>query len=209
VAARVGLAKDDVIATAVALADKNGFDNVTLSSVARTLGIRSQSLYAHVDALAGLRRELQLRAFRLLGERIREAVAGLSRRDAIVAWATAVDRFDREHPGLAEARNRAAGRDAQLRKAVREAEALPKELIRSYDIGEEDAMHYDRMVWSALYGFEDLRTAGRFRAPIDPDETLRRLIGALADDLERRERALRAARRHARVAGNGAATKRR
>jgi hypothetical protein len=170
-----------------------GFEQVTLSEVARELGIRSQSLYAHVDALAGLRREVQLRSFQMLVVRIDEALAGLTKRAAMIAWATSVARFDAEHPGLFTARTHTVAADPELLAAVRRAEATPQALIRSFGIAEEDAVHYDRMVWSALYGFEALRQGDRFRSSIDADETLVRLITALVLDIERHARATRAA----------------
>ena len=208
-AARVGLSREDVIGVAVALADEQGFDAVTISQVARKLGVRSQSIYAHVDGLAGLRREVQLRAFQLLGIRIREAVVGLSPRDAMVAWPMAVARFDSEHPGMYAARIAPPGDDALLLRMVADAEAIPQALIRSFGLSEDEALHRDRMVWAALYGYEALRRAGRFRTSVDPDVTLHKLVEALASDLERTAKTTAGAARQAAAPTPGPARRRR
>jgi AcrR family transcriptional regulator len=181
----VGLGKSDVVDAAVEIADQQGFEAVTISNVAKKLGVRSQSIYAHVDALAGLRRQVKIRAYQLLSIRIRESVLGLSPREAMVAWPMAVSQFDREHPGLFAARLAASGddHDPELVAALDDAESVPKALVRSFGLDERESLHRDRMTWAALYGYEALRQANRFRSAVDPEETLRKLVQALADDL--------------------------
>ena len=61
-AARRGVTTDQVVAAALAVLDEAGrVTDVRPAAVAKRLGIRSQSLYAHVDGGAGLRRLLALR----------------------------------------------------------------------------------------------------------------------------------------------------
>jgi hypothetical protein len=55
----VGLDKADVLEMAATIADELGSDELTLSRLAERLGVRSQSLYAHVDGQSGLRRDLK------------------------------------------------------------------------------------------------------------------------------------------------------
>ena len=59
-ARKLGLQRERVIETAAALADQEGLEAVTLARVAAELGVRSPSLYSHVDGLAGLRRAIAL-----------------------------------------------------------------------------------------------------------------------------------------------------
>ena len=55
---RRGLSRAAVVETAARLADRDGYDALTLGAVAADAGVRPPSLYNHVDGLAGLRREL-------------------------------------------------------------------------------------------------------------------------------------------------------
>ncbi len=71
VATQVGLDHEAVIQAAAELADERGVDALTLAALATRLGIRSQSLYAHVDGLDGLLRDLALHSVRLLGDELR------------------------------------------------------------------------------------------------------------------------------------------
>jgi len=69
-AAGIGLDREQVIEEAAALADESGAHAVTLAALAARLGVRSQSLYAHVDGLDGLRRDLAVLGQRSLAEQL-------------------------------------------------------------------------------------------------------------------------------------------
>ena len=60
-AAKHGLQAYQVVEAAATLADREGLERVTLAGVAAALGVRSPSLYSHVEGLAGLRRALGAR----------------------------------------------------------------------------------------------------------------------------------------------------
>jgi AcrR family transcriptional regulator len=76
-AAPVGLDHGQVFDAAVALLEERGrVDGVTLREVAERLEVRTQSLYAHVDGLAGLRRALALRGLAALATELSSAAIG-------------------------------------------------------------------------------------------------------------------------------------
>ena len=68
VASRKKLDQAGVLDAAARLADEHGYQNLTLAMLASELGIRSQSLYAHVDGLQGLRDGLALRGQAVLAD---------------------------------------------------------------------------------------------------------------------------------------------
>ena len=98
-ATQVGLDHDAVVDAAGELVDEAGVEALTLAALAARLGIRSQSLYAHVDGLDGLLRDLALDSVRHLGDELRSSVIGRSGRDALEAIADAYWDFARAHPG--------------------------------------------------------------------------------------------------------------
>ncbi|MDE3134243.1 MAG: TetR family transcriptional regulator, partial [Acidobacteriota bacterium] len=55
---RAGLDSAAVVAAAAAIADADGLEAVTLSTVAARLGVKPPSLYSHVAGLADLRRRV-------------------------------------------------------------------------------------------------------------------------------------------------------
>ena len=113
-ATQVGLDHDAVVEAAGELVDEAGIEALTLARLAARLGIRSQSLYAHVDGLDGLLRDLALDSVRTLGDELRSSVIGRSGRDALEAIADAYWDFAHAHPGRYAATIRDPGDDDEL-----------------------------------------------------------------------------------------------
>ncbi|TME21222.1 MAG: TetR family transcriptional regulator, partial [Chloroflexi bacterium] len=97
---RSGLNTQAVVDAAARLADAQGLERMTLKQLAAELKVRPPSLFSHVHGSADLRRQLQLRALRLMAARVGRAAIGRAGDDAVIAAATAMRDFAREHPGL-------------------------------------------------------------------------------------------------------------
>ena len=106
------------------LAGRDGFGALSLASLASTLGVRSPSLYNHVDGLAGLRRQLAFHASGLLTAELVSSVDGLEATEALRAVAEQLRSFAHRHPGLYDSLLPAPTPDddpelaAALRKAI-------------------------------------------------------------------------------------------
>ena len=183
---KVGLDREQVVTAAVELVEADPAGGPpTLGAVAARLGVRTQSLYAHVDGADGLRRQLALSALARLAERLRTAAIGVSGRDAIAAIVRAYVSFATEHPGLSAAAMRAPGDDPGLRAAIR-ATMEPLNLVfASYGLDATEASHWYRMVFSCVYGFAALQRDGLMTLPGDPDATLTRIVDVFSDQLDR------------------------
>ncbi|SIT06216.1 transcriptional regulator, TetR family [Kroppenstedtia eburnea] len=80
---KIGLSLSTLLQTAADMADAKGLERVSLASLARELGVRSPSLYNHVDGLPDLRTKLAVHGYRLLHGAMIEAVVGRSGDDAV------------------------------------------------------------------------------------------------------------------------------
>ena len=80
---RAGLTTSAVVATALSLADEVGFHNLTMGLLATRLGVRSPSLYKHVDGLDDLQHRLATLVTTQAADEIGAAVQGLAGRDAL------------------------------------------------------------------------------------------------------------------------------
>jgi len=166
-----------IIETAIALADAQGFEAVTLASVAEQLGIRIPSLYNHVNGLPGLRREMTLWGVRRLTEQVRRAATGKAGDEAVLSTAHAYRAFAHAHPGIYALTLRAPSPDEpDLVAAGQEILEVILAVLQSYGLSEEDRLHAVRGLRSVLHGFVDLETRGGFRLPLDRDESFRRLV---------------------------------
>jgi AcrR family transcriptional regulator len=179
-----GLTQEQVVQRAADLADASGFDGLTLAAVASGLGVRTPSLYNHVDGLPGLHRRLALRGLWELAERLRDATLARGGDEGLLALAAAYRRFASEHPGLYQALQQApaAGDDERAAAAAAVLEPLLA-LLRSYGLEGDDAIHSARGVRSALHGFAELERAGGFGIDLDLDESYRRLVETMGTGL--------------------------
>jgi AcrR family transcriptional regulator len=177
---RSGLDSDAVVAAAAGLADAEGLEAVTLAKVAAQLGVKSPSLYVHVDGLPGLRRRIAARGAGELATRLQAAVAGRSGGDALGALADAYRAYAREHPGVYAAIQRTANlADAEAAVAAATLLDVVFAVLRGYGLDDDDAIHAARVVRSALHGFTALETEGGFGIPLDLDQSFRVLVATL------------------------------
>jgi len=191
---RAGLDKDAVIDAASAIADKDGFEAVTLARLAAVLGVRPPSLYKHVEGINGVRRALALRGLEEANARIQRATIGKARDEALYALAHAYWQFARERPGLYAASLRAAKPGEKDVAAAGEALLGTVLLVLAgYGIKGNDGLHAVRGFRAIIHGFVSLDAAGGFRLKLDLEESFDRLLAAFARDVEARGRAAAAA----------------
>jgi AcrR family transcriptional regulator len=178
---RAGLDAETVVASAAVLADAEGLDAVTLARLAGELGVRSPSLYAHVDGLGDLRRRLAARGARELAGALQAAAAGRARSDALRAIAGVYRAYAHEHPGVYAALQRAAyvvGEPA----AAQLVDTLIA-VLRGYGLQGDAAIHGARIVRAALHGFVALENGDGFGIRLDLDDTFAMLVAVLDDGL--------------------------
>ncbi len=89
----------DITAEALTVVDRNGFDALSLSSVAEQLEVGPSALYTHLDGLDGLRYLVAVHATNNLASQLRNAAIGTSGDTALNAMGTAYRTFAQTHPG--------------------------------------------------------------------------------------------------------------
>ncbi|MEE1839008.1 TetR/AcrR family transcriptional regulator [Streptomyces sp. JV190] len=163
--ARAGLTAERVTVAGAELADEVGLDRVTMSQVARRLGVRDASLYAHVRGLEDLRGRIALLAADEKTIRIAEATAGRAGKDALVAFANAWREYAHEHPGRYMATQAPIEIDpepAAKAPGPRRAVELTYGMLRGYGLIEPDLTDVVRLLRSTFHGFVALEAAGGF-----------------------------------------------
>jgi AcrR family transcriptional regulator len=177
---RAGLSSEAVVDAAAALADDEGLQALTLARLAQELGVRSPSLYAHVDGLDDLRRRLAARGARELADALRDATVGRARGEALRTLAAAYRAYAREHPGTyAAAQRPPAPGDEQAARASAAAVDVVLAVLAGYGLTGDDAVHATRALRAALHGFAGLEAIGGFGIPLSVDESFDRLVDLL------------------------------
>ncbi|WP_306324521.1 TetR/AcrR family transcriptional regulator [Streptomyces venezuelae] len=185
--ARAGLTAERVTIAGAELADEVGFDQVTMSQVARRLGVKDASLYTHVRGLEDLRGRIALLAADEKTIRIAEATSGRAGKDALVAFADAWRAYAHEHPGRYMATQTAIRIDPELAATAagpRRAIDLTYGVLRGYELTEPDLTDAVRLLRSTFHGFVALEAAGGFAHERSPQQSWVRALDALHTLLE-------------------------
>ncbi|MFH8770280.1 MULTISPECIES: TetR/AcrR family transcriptional regulator [unclassified Streptomyces] len=178
--ARAGLTVDRLVAAAADLADEAGFENVSLSALARRFGVKDASLYSHVRNLNDLRTRLALHAGGELIDRIAAAVAGRAGKDALAAFAGAYRAYALDHPGRYAATqiriDQALIADSP---AMRRTAEITYGMLRAYGLDEPDLTDAVRLLRSTFHGYCALESAGGFGAARDVQTSWDKAVEAL------------------------------
>ncbi|MER5527923.1 WHG domain-containing protein [Streptomyces sp. NPDC002677] len=160
--ARAGLTPERLTVAGAELADEVGFDQVTVSALARRFDVKVASLYSHLKNSQELRTRIALFALEELADRVADALAGRAGKDALAAFADAYRDYAREHPGRYDAaRLRLDHETAAASAGVRHAQ-MTRAILRGYDLTEPDQTHAVRMLGSVFHGYVSLELAGGF-----------------------------------------------
>ncbi|MFJ8694239.1 TetR/AcrR family transcriptional regulator [Streptomyces roseolilacinus] len=177
---RAGLTAERLARAGAELADEVGFDQVTVSAVARRFDVKVASLYSHVKSSHDLKTRIALLALEELADRGAAALAGRAGKEALAALANVYRDYAREHPGRYEAaRLRLDPATAAVSAGGRHA-GMARAVLRGYDLAEPDRTHAVRLLGSVFHGYVSLEAGGGFShsAP-DSQETWTRILDAL------------------------------
>ncbi|MGV9888521.1 TetR/AcrR family transcriptional regulator [Streptomyces sp. NPDC003395] len=178
--ARAGLTPDRLIRAGAELADEVGFEQVTVSALARRFDVKVASLYSHLKNSQELKTGIALLALGELADRAADALAGRAGKDALTALANVYRDYAREHPGrYAATRLPLDPGTAAASAGVRHAQ-MTRALLRGYDLTEPDQTHAVRLLGSVFHGYVSLELGGGFShsAP-DSQESWERVLDAL------------------------------
>ncbi|WP_239617545.1 TetR-like C-terminal domain-containing protein [Cohnella mopanensis] len=183
---RAGIKPEIVIATAADIADRIGWEQITLANVAGQLGIKTPSLYNHVEGLPDLRQKLALYASEQLRDQLHDAAIGHTGKQAFIEVGKAYVAFVRQHPGLYEAINRVSEPKPQMFEQTSEAILnLFIRLMQPLGIPSEEAVHAIRGLRSMVHGFASLEAMGGFQMQEDLMESLSKTITYYIDGLSK------------------------
>jgi AcrR family transcriptional regulator len=170
---KLGLTLEQVIEAAAEIADRDGLDALSLASLASMLGVRSPSLYNHVDGLTGLRRQLAVHASSLLTAELADCVDAIESTEALRAVAEQLRSFAHRHPGLYDSFLPAPtpDEDPELAAALAEPVSVVASILDGMDVDPATVIPLIRALRASVHGFVDLELHGGFGLPDDIDDS--------------------------------------
>ncbi|MEU9102356.1 WHG domain-containing protein [Streptomyces sp. NPDC048361] len=178
--ARVGLTTERLVQAGAELADEVGFEQVTVSALARRFDVKVASLYSHVKNSQDLKTRLALLALEELAALAADGVAGRSGKDALAGLGNAYRDYAHEHPGRYAAAQLRLDPEAAAASAGGRHARMTRAILRGYDLTEPDQTHAVRLLGSVFHGYITLEMGGGFShsAP-DTQATWHRTLDAL------------------------------
>jgi len=188
---KAGLDRASVVQAAAVLLNAEGAEALSLTRLARDLGVRTPSLFNHVDGLPGLRRELSLLNARTLADSLGRVAIGRSGPDGLRALVMTFREYILHNPGLYLSSLRASGsgqsHDPELQAAESRVVDICLAVLVSFGLQGDEALHALRGLRSLVHGFATLEIAGGFGLPLDCDESFRRLVELFIRGLQNAE----------------------
>lgn len=185
-----GLDAQTIMNAAAELAEQKGLENVSLLQVADKLGVKSPSLYNHLNGVQELSIGIAKLAVSRLEDAIRCAAVGRSKGEALMKIATAYRKYAKENPELYKAILRFPDyKDDNVQEAGHAVVRILYQVMEPYHYSEKETIHFVRGFRAALHGFVSLEEAGFFRGTsADVNESYDQLVDRLISSLtDRRE----------------------
>jgi AcrR family transcriptional regulator len=183
---KAGITLEDVVEAAASIADRDGLEAATLTAVAGELGIKTPSLYNHVQGLSGMRRLLAIHGSQLLLETFEEAIGDLDGAEALRSIAQADRQFAGDHRGLYDSFLPAPkpDEDAELYEAMAEPVVPVAHVLLDMGIPQSEAIHLIRALRALLHGFLDLEAKEGFGMPKGIDASFDASVGLIIAGIE-------------------------
>jgi AcrR family transcriptional regulator len=156
-----------LVAVAADLADRDGWHSLTLSDVAKALRRHPSSMYAHVDSLEDLRREIALLSMAQLSDLVWRAVLGKVGAAALQAIAEQYRDFATEFPGRTASLSWVRPDDPDFAVLGLRLHEPVKVTFRSFGLTDEQTAVAHRVFGAAIDGF--VRTV--------PNEDIHQVVG--------------------------------
>ena len=184
-----GLNKELVVAAAGELIEQEGMERFSMRRLAEKLGVKTASLYTHVESMEALFTEVGLSALKTQQLYLESAVKGKNGDDAVLALTQAYRRFAFAHPQLYRLIMQIpTGSDAVLKEAAAMTAEPFMRVLAAYSISEQRRMHWQRVLRGLMHGFVSEEQAGYFsHYPVSIAESYKLAVGCAIAGLHQEE----------------------
>ena len=180
-----GLTKEVLVEVSKELIEQEGIGAFSMRVLAEKLGVKTASLYAHVESMDALFTEVGLSALHDQKAAQLMAIQGKSGDAAVFALAESYRAFAKEHSALYQfITQMPMGKNEELKAAAAITAEPSMQVLNSYPLSEEQQMHWQRVLRGMMHGFASQEAAGYFsHYPVDLEESYRLAIQCVVDGL--------------------------
>lgn len=182
-----GLSKAVLIEASKELIEENGMTAFSMRALAEKLGVKTASLYAHVESMDALFTEIGLSALNDQKTAQLAAIAGKDGDAAVYALAESYRTFAKAHAALYQLiMQMPMSKNETLRTAAAVTAEPSMQALQGYSIFDERRMHWQRVLRGVMHGFVSQEASGYFsHYPVDVEESYRLAIECVIDGLHK------------------------
>ncbi len=182
-----GLSKAVLIEASKKLIEENGMTAFSMRALAEKLGVKTASLYAHVESMDALFTEIGLSALNDQKTAQLAAIAGKDGDAAVYALAESYRTFAKAHAALYQLiMQMPMSKNETLRTAAAVTAEPSMQALQGYSIFDERRMHWQRVLRGVMHGFVSQEASGYFsHYPVDVEESYRLAIECVIDGLHK------------------------
>lgn len=188
--AHKGLNPDAVVKAAAELIEKQGREVFSMRLLAEDLGIKTASLYNHVDNMETLLAEVCRYGLCLQKEVEMQAMEGAHGEDAVRRLADTYRRFAKEYRELYGLIMSMSAKNQQVRDdaAVLFTDPL-KKMLEEFHLKEEENIHFRRLFRAIVHGFVSQEEQGFFsHYPASVEDSFHFAVQCYIDSLKQGEK---------------------
>lgn len=183
---RQGLNRNSVVEASLKLIEEKGYASFSMGELAKSLNVKTASLYNHVESLDVLFTEVGLAAVSQMVACEKKAIEGKEKNDALFAIAAAYRSFAKDHNELYRViMSLQKSKNEVLEKAAGQITEPILQVLSGYGLSRTEQMYWQRVLRSMMHGFVAHEEAGGFsHFPIDRNESYLMAIQCVADGLQ-------------------------
>lgn len=184
-----GLDRKQITEATKTLIEECGYDQFSMRQLAEKLGIKTASLYAHVESMESLLTEVGLLALQEQKDCQLAAIAGKCRDEAVIALSDGYRRFAKGHRELYHfIMKMPIGEEEALRQAAAAVAEPAMQVLADYKLTDGQKMHWQRILRGMMHGFISEEENGYFsHYPVDVEESYHIAVRCLIDGLHAEE----------------------
>lgn len=181
-----GIDKNHIISAAISIVEESGYAGFSMHRLAVRLGVRTASLYNHIESLAEVNAGIARHAVAALRHTMDESTQGISDpKLALKRLAAAYRRYAHQNPALYEVIIGLQMIDGKQLKTIGEGIISPIiSILGALIDNKPERLHCARAFRSMLHGFVSLEACGYFEsAEANVDDSFTCMINSFVDGL--------------------------
>lgn len=180
-----GLDREQVVEAAKELIEERGYESFSMRELADKLGVKTASLYAHVESMEALLTAAGLSALQEQRDYELAAICGKRRDEAVLSLADSYREYAKAHRALYHfILKMPACADEELKQAAAMVTEPAMRVLADYALTDEQKMHWQRALRALMHGFVSQEGNGYFsHYPVDVEESYHIAVRCLIDGL--------------------------